>query len=111
MANTAPQDPDFLARSEECLTSILAVLDDFDPDELEADHAAGVLKMVFADGKACILNRQAAASQIWLAEGAQAWHFSFDPQQGGWMDTKGRGELKAVLAEVLGNRLGRPVTL
>jgi len=111
MANTAPHDPDFSTRSLECLTAILEALDDFDPDEIEADLAGGVLKIVFADNTACILNRQTAASQIWLAEGAQAWHFSFDQQQANWQDTKGRGELKAILAEVLANRLGRPITL
>ena len=111
MANTAPHDPDFDARSEECLSSILEALDAIDPDELEADLAGGVLKITFADGKACILNRQSAASQIWLAEGAQAWHFAFDREQAQWLDTKGRGDLQAILAEILGRRLGHPVRL
>ena len=111
MANTAPQDPDFLARSEACLAAIQAAVDDFDPDELEADYAGGVLRIAFADGRQCILNRQAAACQIWLAEGASAWHFAFDPQQGRWLDTKDRGELHAILAAILSRRLGRTIDL
>ncbi|MCA8978239.1 MAG: iron donor protein CyaY [Planctomycetes bacterium] len=111
MANTAPHDPDFDAHSQACLTGLLDALDAFDPDELEADLAAGVLKIQFADGKVCILNRQSAASQIWLAEGAQAWHFSFDPDQGDWLDTKGRGKLEDILSETVSARLGRPIRL
>ncbi len=111
MANTAPHDPDFSARSEACLTAILEALDAIDPDELEADYAGGVLKMTFADGRHCVLNRQAAASQIWLAEGASAWHFSYDPTAGQWLDTKGRGTLHAILAGILGQKLGRAVAL
>ncbi|MCA8948751.1 MAG: iron donor protein CyaY [Planctomycetes bacterium] len=111
MPNTAPEDPDFLRRSTRCLDDIQAALDDFDPDELEADHAAGVLKITFADGRHCVLNRQAAASQIWLAEGASAWHFAFDAERDGWFDTKARGELKAILGEVLTRKLGRTIDL
>lgn len=106
----ATGDPDFLRQADDCFRRLVAVLDRFDPDELEADLAGGVLKIAFADRRNCILNRQAAANQLWLAEGASAWHFALDGQ-GQWMDTKGRGALPTVLAEVLTRRLGRPVSL
>lgn len=83
--------------------------DGFDPDELDPDLAMGVLSMEFADGRKCIMNRQTAAHQIWLASGASAWHFA--QVDGDWVDTKGRGKLRDVLAEVLAERLGRPVSL
>ena len=92
------------------MRGLLAKLDAFDPDELEADWASGVLKVSFPDGRNCILNRQSAANQIWLAEGASAWHFVRDGD-GQWIDTKGRGELHSILAEVLSRRLGRAVKL
>lgn len=111
MAAASPQDQDFLRRADQCLQSIQAALDTFDPDELEADLGSGVLRISFADGRNCILNRQAAAHQIWLAEGASAWHFVHDPATDEWMDTKGRGALRTVLAEALGRRLGRPIRL
>ena len=85
-------------------------LQDEDPDELDCDLAMGVLSMEFADGTRCILNRQSAAQQIWLAEGASAWHFQPD-DSGEWNDTKGRGRLSEVLAAVLERRLGRAVRL
>lgn len=111
MTNTAPKDPDFPTRSEDCLSYLQDAFDTFDPDELEADLAAGVLKITFQDGSQCVLNRQAAASQIWLAAGASAWHFSFDPAQGGWFDTKGRGELRAIVGEILSNKLARTISI
>jgi CyaY protein len=103
-------DQDFLQQAEVCMRGLLADLDAFDPDELEADWASGVLKISFPDGRNCILNRQSAANQIWLAEGASAWHFVQD-RDGRWVDTKGRGELRPILAEVLSKRLRRPIRL
>jgi CyaY protein len=106
-----PPDRDFLQQVDELLMGLVRKLDGLDPDELEADLAAGVLRITFADRRTCILNRQAAANQIWMAEGATAWHFAFDPVSRSWMDTKGRGELTRILGEVVGRRLGRSVPL
>lgn len=104
-------DPDYLQRADACLADLLTRLDAFDPDELEADLAGGVLKISFADGGNCIVNRQAAAQQIWMAEGATAWHFTWDEARNAWIDTKGRGDLRQNLADVLRRRLGRDVDL
>jgi frataxin-like iron-binding protein CyaY len=54
------------------------------------------------------LNRQSAVNQIWMAEGATAWHFAQDPR-GEWVDTKGRGTLPTILGDVVSRQLGRPV--
>jgi CyaY protein len=83
-------------------------------DGLDAEFlsrgSATCSELEFADGSKCILNRQSAAHQIWLAAGASACHFAEDAD-GEWMDTKGRGPLLDVLREVLSARLGRPVAL
>jgi frataxin-like iron-binding protein CyaY len=107
----ATDDPDFAARAEATMRKVQAALDGFDPDELEADLAGGVLRITFADRKVCVMNRQSAASPNCPPEGATAWHFEFDPAHGCWMDTKGRGRLEQVLGGVLTRRLGRPVTV
>ena len=101
---------EFQARAEDFLCALQLRLDEFDPDELEADFSSGVLKIAFADKRNCVLNRQTAARQIWMAEGATAWHFLPD-ESGRWNDTKGRGELRSILGEVVSRRLGRPVAL
>jgi CyaY protein len=101
----------FRQRAEELLRTILLRLDTFDPDELEAEASEGVVKLTFADGSKCVLNRQSAANQMWLAEGATAWHFEWNDSQNGWIDTKGRGDLRDVLAGVISRRLGRAFAL
>ena len=100
----------FQAKADACLRALQLRLDAFDPDELEADYSSGVLKIVFADQRTCVLNRQSAARQIWMAEGASAWHFLPDAADR-WIDTKGRGDLGSILAAVVAGRLGRSVAL
>lgn len=94
---------------ERLFADLVEQCDAFDPDELEAETSAGVVKFTFADGSRCIMNRQAAAQQVWLAEGASAWHFAFDRAQRKWLDTKGRGDLRTILGSIVTARLGRSV--
>ena len=99
-------------RTADCfMESVFETLNAEDPDELDADLAMGVLTIEFADGTKCIMNRQVAAHQIWLAYGATAWHFAPSDETGEWMDTKGRGAMKVILAEVLSTKLGRAVVI
>ena len=103
-------DIEFTKRADAYMESVFDKLQDEDPDEIDADLAMGVLSMEFADGTKCILNRQTAAHQIWLAYGAEAWHFH-EESDGHWVDTKGRGPLTDVLRGVLEKKLGRAVPL
>jgi len=103
-------DIEFARLADAFMADVFSRLQDEDPDQLDADLAMGVLTMEFGDGSRCILNRQSAAHQIWLAHGASAWHFARD-EAGEWMDTKGRGRLIDVLRDVLQKKLGRPVAI
>ena len=103
-------DLEFTKDADQFMTHMLDALDEFDPDEVDSQLSMGVLSMEFDDGSKCVMNRQTAAHQIWLAEGATAWHFEKDESQN-WVDTKGRGSLPEVLSEVLSRRLGRQVSL
>ena len=105
------EDMEFLSLADQAMEGFLDLFEDFDPDELDADLAQGVLRMEFADGGVCVMNRQTAAHQLWLAEGATAWHFDWNAEDRTWVDTKGRGRLTDVLSEVLSKRLGREVSL
>src|SRR5215510_1719590 len=102
----APMSPasepgNFLHEVDSLIGDLVRRFDAIDPDELEAETSEGVLKLTFADGSKCVLNRQTAAQQVWLAEGASAWHFNYEPAARRWIDTKGRGELRAILGDVL----------
>jgi CyaY protein len=103
-------DQGFVREADAVMEQLLDRLSEEDPDELEADLAMGVLTIQFADGSRCVINRQTAAHQIWLAVGASAWHFARE-SDGRWLDTKGRGELRGILARELAARLGRRLEL
>ena len=109
-APSAMNDIEFTRRADAFMNAFMDKLNDFDPDELDADLAMGVLSMEFADSSKAILNRQTAAHQIWLASGVSAWHFA-EAEDGQWMCTKGRGSLESVLSAVLTERLGRPIQI
>lgn len=104
------EDLEFLGLADQFMQSVIQRVDEVDPEDLDADLSMGVLTLEFADGSKCVMNRQTAAHQIWLAEGATAWHFERD-DSGTWQDTKGRGALEAVLSEILSRRLGEPIEL
>jgi len=38
-----------------------------------------LLTIEFPDDARFVLNRQTGASQMWLAAGARAWHYRWDP--------------------------------
>jgi CyaY protein len=104
-------DIEFGRQADRFMESLVKQLLEFDPDELDADLAMGVLSMTFADRTKCILNRQIPARQVWLALGASAWHFAQDPRTGEWLDTRGRGRLQDILSTALSDKLGRKITL
>lgn len=104
-------DLEFTTLADRFMEGLFETLTELDPDEVDADLAMGVLTLEFADGTKCIMNRQTAAHQIWLAHGATAWHFALDEDGARWLDTKGRGELREILSGLLAERLGRAVSL
>lgn len=102
---------DYLKHAGDCLKKIEAWLEEFDPDELDYTPSDGVITMEFADGMKFVLNRQGAASQIWFAAGARAWHFNFEEEKGQWFDDKEGRELYDRIAEMVGGKLGRAITI
>ena len=97
--------------ADACLAHVAGWLESFDPDELDFVEADGVVTLVFGDGTRFVLNRQAAASQMWFAAAARAWHFSWDPVQGSWVDDRDGHDLFEGLARAVSTKLGRPVAL
>ncbi|MEM7199857.1 MAG: iron donor protein CyaY [Planctomycetota bacterium] len=104
-------DLEFQTQADAFMSQLLDAMESLDPDEVDADLQMGVLSMEFADGSKCIMNRQTAAHQIWLAHGASAWHFAMDDTNARWMDTKNRGAVEDVLSGILSQKLGREIVL
>jgi CyaY protein len=79
---------------------------------LDADFElkdGGVLEIEFADGSKVIVNRHAAAREIWLAARSGGFHFRWDGAA--WRDTRDGTELFAALSRVASLQSGVPVKL
>jgi CyaY protein len=100
---------EFVAKSDACLGSVVAWLEKLDPDEIDYNTGDGIVTMEFPDDGRFILSRQSAARQIWLAAGAQAWHYGFEAAGNRWIDDKDGHELFSNLARVISEKLGHPV--
>jgi CyaY protein len=80
-------------------------------DGLEADLESGILTIEFEDGARFVVNSHRAARQIWMAAGAQAWHFDVDVATGVWKAKKTGDELWACIERQVQQKLGRPLEL
>jgi len=102
---------EYLRSADACLDRVAAWLEDFDPDEVDYATTDGVVTLEFPDGVRYVLNRQAAASQMWFAAGARAWHYDWDAARGTWVDDRDGHDLYARIAEVVSSKIGRAVSL
>ena len=82
-----------------------------DVDDVEVDLESGILTIEFRDGSRFVVNSHRAARQIWMAAGAQAWHFDVSFESERWTAAKTGEELWACLSEQVGRKLSRPVHL
>jgi CyaY protein len=70
---------------------------------------AGVLELEFQDGSKMIINRHAAAREIWVAAKSGGFHFRHDGTA--WRNTRDGAELFAALSGLVSAQAGAPVTL
>jgi CyaY protein len=86
-------------------------LTDVDPDLVEITSTGDVLNLHLPKGIRCVINTQRPVHQIWMAVKDQAWHYSWDPAAGKWLDDRGRGiELMSKLGEVVRDFAGIDVS-
>ncbi|MBV6475468.1 MAG: iron donor protein CyaY [Rhodocyclaceae bacterium] len=69
----------------------------------------GVLELEFADDSKIIINRHAAAREIWVAARAGGFHFRFE--SGRWVGTRDGVELFAALSRLISDQAGEAVVL
>jgi len=94
----------YLRAADACLERAARWLEPL--EEIDITASDGLVTMEFEDGTRFVLNRQAAARQIWLAAGARAWHYRFDDAAGVWVDDRDGHELFGRLATAVGEKLG-----
>ena len=69
----------------------------------------GVLEVEFANGSKLIVNRHAAAREIWVAAKSGGFHFRWDGAE--WRDTRAGTELFAALSRLVSAQSGSAVRL
>jgi CyaY protein len=102
-------ESEFDALAAKTLERIMAVVDDEDPDVVEAIPSSGVVRLDFQGRRQpWIVNSQRAALQIWVAAERRAWHFAYagDGEVLRWKHTKSDDELFATLEGLLSEHAG-----
>jgi CyaY protein len=97
----------YLHEVDACLDRIEQRLEAF--EDIDYSAGDGLLTMEFEDGTRYVVNRQAAAQQMWLAAGARAWHYDWDAAAQTWVDDRDGHRLWDRLAEVVSAKLGQAV--
>jgi CyaY protein len=69
----------------------------------------GVIELEFDDGSKMVINRHAAAREIWVAARAGGFHFRWDGAA--WRDTREGTELFAALSKLVSAQGGAPILL
>jgi CyaY protein len=69
----------------------------------------GVIEIEYADGSRMVINRHAAAREIWVAARAGGFHFRWDGTA--WRDTREGTELFAALSKLVSAQSGQAVRL
>ena len=99
----------YLKLADDCLARVARFGEPFDPDEMDFSTTDGVVTLEFPDGVRYVLNRQAAAEQMWFAAGARAWHYKWDSEGNRWVDDRDGHGLLERIGEVVSQKIGRPV--
>jgi len=84
--------------------AIEAATDAADIDLDIESKPGGILELEFADGSKIIINRHAAAREIWVAARSGGFHYKPDGEH--WINTRDGEELYAALARLIGQQAG-----
>jgi len=103
------EETEFTALAERTLERIEASLEESGVDADVELKPGGVIEIEYADGSKMIINRHAAAREIWVAARAGGFHFRWDA--GAWRDTREGTELFAALSKLVSAQSGQPVRL
>ena len=102
-------DSEFIALADQTLKQLELALEASDADLDCSMTSNGVLEIEFDDGGKIIVNRHAAAKEVWVAARSGGFHFRWDGQS--WRDTRSARELLAVLSDMASAQAGTEVDL
>ena len=102
-------ESDFEAQAGATLAALERALEKCGEDLDFELKAGGILEIEFDDGAKIIVNRHAAAREIWVAARSGGFHFRWDGSA--WRDTRNATELFSALSELISRHLGRGIRL
>jgi CyaY protein len=79
--------------------------------DIDFENAGDILTLEFANGSKIIVNKQAAANQIWVAARAGGFHYSFDADKKLWLNDQNGEELFAQLSHLASQQAGVRIDL
>lgn len=103
------RDSEFVVLADQALADIEQGLEASGADLDYSTAGSGVLEIEFDDGSKIVVNRHAAAQEVWVAARAGGFHFRWDGEA--WRDTKDGRELMAALSELASTQAGCRVDL
>lgn len=103
------EETEFDALAKVALERIEHALDGCGADIDYELQAGGVLELEFGDGSKIIVNRHAAAREIWVAARSGGFHFRY--QDGRWLGTRDGIELFEALSRLISEQSGEQVVL
>ncbi|HTG97008.1 MAG TPA: iron donor protein CyaY [Burkholderiales bacterium] len=102
-------ETDFDAQATATLDALEQALENCG-EELDFElKAGGILEIEFEDRSKIIVNRHAAAREIWVAARSGGFHYRWDGRA--WRNTRDGSELFAALSALVSGQLGRGVRL
>jgi CyaY protein len=102
-------DSEFEALTAAALGRIEQALEDSGVDADVQSKSGGVLEIEFDNGSKMVINRHAAARELWVAAKSGGFHFRWDGAV--WRDTRDGSELFAALSRLVSAQSGRGVVL
>ena len=102
-------EAEFAERADAALSRIEAALEESGVDADVERKEGGIVELEFADGSRMVINRHAAAREIWVAARSGGFHFRWDGTA--WRDTRDGGELFAALSRLVSAQSGQAVIL
>jgi CyaY protein len=102
-------ESEFAVLAEGVLAALERAFEQAAPDADVQAKGEGVLEIEFDDGSKMVINRHAAAREIWVAARSGGHHFRHDG--GAWRDTRDGAELFAAVSRLASEQAGETVVL
>ena len=99
----------YLKMADELFKTVEDKLEEFE-EEVDYDKADGKIEIHFENGSSpLVINTQRAIHEIWMAGGAQAWHFKWEDSPQKWIAQAEQEEFYHRLAQLIEERIQKPV--